>query len=129
MAALKARAGVGPLIRIGGNSQEASEIFPQGLESGGLIEKTADESESVTPQVDYSIDLLYAMGNISDLVGASWVMGLDFSADPNDQSKAEEAYKLSEDILGSRGFLHGVQMGNGQPSQLRVGGSLRSGRR
>jgi hypothetical protein len=53
------------------------------------------------------------MGNISELVGATWVMGLDF-ADPNNQSKAEEAYKLSEEILGSRGFLHGVQMGNGQ---------------
>lgn len=51
------------------------------------------------------------MGNISDLVGAQWVMGLDF-ADPNDQSKAREAYRLSQEILGSRGFLHGVQMGN-----------------
>lgn len=58
MAALEARAGVGPLIRVGGNSQEASQVFPQGLESGGLIEKTADDSESVTPQVDYSVDLL-----------------------------------------------------------------------
>jgi hypothetical protein len=51
------------------------------------------------------------MSNISDLVGAGWYMGLDF-ADPNNQSKAEEAYKYAEEILGSQGALLGVQMGN-----------------
>lgn len=38
-------------------------------------------------------------------------MGLDF-ADPTNQSKAEEAYKYAEEILGSQGSLLGVQMGN-----------------
>lgn len=39
MANIQNRAGAGPIIRVGGNSQEGSTIFVDGLEGGVAMEK------------------------------------------------------------------------------------------
>lgn len=86
-------------------------LFPSGLADGKLLEKT-ERDGSVTPQVDFSVDLLYAMGNISSTsLNVQWIMGLDFSKADN-QTLAELTARYTSEILKPRGWLKGVQLGN-----------------
>lgn len=101
-------------MRIGGNTQEASTYFSQGLTDGAMIEKIYAEGAAVTgtPTINYSPDLFYAMANVSSLVGTEWYFGLPFnqSAVENQIENIPEIVSKAQEVLGDK--LLGLQMGN-----------------
>ncbi|WWC99951.1 hypothetical protein V866_006860 [Kwoniella sp. B9012] len=113
MANIQNRAGVGPVIRVGGNSQEGSTIFTGGLEDGAVLDKIKVSSGVTdTPLINYSLELFYLMGNITSLVGADWYFGLSFneSAVDSPTGNVPIAAKWAQDILGEH--LLALSVGN-----------------
>ncbi|CAD6588899.1 MAG: hypothetical protein TREMPRED_005197, partial [Tremellales sp. Tagirdzhanova-0007] len=118
MANIKTRAGQGPVIRVGGNTQEGSTIFADGLPDGLELDKikTVQGAYGVntlsSPLVNYSPLLLYTMANISNLVSAEWFFGLSFnqSAAENMTGNVPIAADWAQKILGSN--LRGLAVGN-----------------
>lgn len=113
MANIQNRAGVGPVIRVGGNTQEKSSIFAGGLPEGGCIQKVkATDTPTDTPTISYSPDLLYTLANISSLIGIEWYFGLAFnqssSATISDNVALAAGY--AQQILGPH--LRGLALGN-----------------
>ncbi|WVQ82507.1 hypothetical protein IAT38_004636 [Cryptococcus sp. DSM 104549] len=108
MANIQNRAGAGALVRVGGNSQEGSTIFVDGLDDGLAMEKIKVSSGVTdTPIINYSTELFHIMANITSLVGIDWYFGLAFNetdvTDPTGNipiaaSKAQEI--LGESLLG-----------------------------
>jgi len=49
LANIQQRSGVGPQVRVGGNSQEGSSIFVEGTSNGRLIEKIKVSDYPVSP--------------------------------------------------------------------------------
>ncbi|KAF7370061.1 Glyco-hydro-79C domain-containing protein [Mycena sanguinolenta] len=98
------------MIRVGGNSQESAELAPAGsLPDGRVIIKnlTGVTGTTQTPPLEYSIDLLYMMRNISSLVNVRWFLGIPwFITDPFDTKIVTAA----PEILGD--YLLGLQAGN-----------------
>ncbi len=113
MANIRNRAGVGPIIRIGGNTQEKSTIFVDGLPDGGSLQKIKEElTPTNTPIVSDSLELLYTMANVSGLIDAQWYFGLAFNQS-NAASISENmpiAAGYAQKILGPH--LRGLALGN-----------------
>ncbi|WVW82605.1 hypothetical protein I302_104616 [Kwoniella bestiolae CBS 10118] len=113
MANIQNRAGVGPVIRVGGNSQEGSSIFVDGLADGAVLDKIkVSEGVTDTPLINYSLELFYLMSNITSLVGADWYFGLSFneSAVDSPTGNVPIAAKWAQDILGEH--LLALSVGN-----------------
>jgi hypothetical protein len=66
-------------VRVGGNSQEEAELVPF-LPNGTMIAKDTSHSTgpTSTPPLEFTIDLLYAMGNISKFTNTCWYIGWSF---------------------------------------------------
>ncbi|WWC86516.1 uncharacterized protein L201_001393 [Kwoniella dendrophila CBS 6074] len=113
MANIQNRAGVGPIIRVGGNSQEGSSVFVNGLQDGAVLDKIkVSENPTETPLINYSLELFYLMANVTSLVGADWYFGLSFnqSAVDDPTGNVPLAAKWAQDILGDH--LLALSVGN-----------------
>ncbi|WWC66141.1 uncharacterized protein I206_100041 [Kwoniella pini CBS 10737] len=113
MANIQNRAGVGPIIRVGGNSQEGSSIFVGGLADGAVLDKIKVSSGVTdTPLINYSLELFYLMANVTSLVGADWYFGLSFNESAVDYPTGNVpiAAKWAQDILGDS--LLALSVGN-----------------
>ncbi|WWD17633.1 hypothetical protein CI109_102074 [Kwoniella shandongensis] len=113
MANIQTRAGAGPLIRVGGNSQEDSTIFTDGLEDNAVLDKIkVSAGVTDTPVINYSPELFYLMANVTSLVGAEWFFGLAFNESTVDTPTGNVpiAATYAQQILGSS--LRGLSVGN-----------------
>jgi hypothetical protein len=63
-------------IRVGGNSQENAKLVPF-LPNGTMLAKDYNSTTgpTSTPPLEYTLDLLYTMANISKLTNAHWYLG------------------------------------------------------
>ena len=66
-------------------------------------------SQTATPDVDVTVDLYYAMTNISALLGVEWYLGLPFK-DPTNTTGIAAMMATIEDIMGDR--ILALQLGN-----------------
>lgn len=119
LANIQTRIGEGALIRVGGNTQDSSTLFVDGLPGGASVSKISSLAEEdgttqalTTPVINYSLDLLYTMTNITKLVGTEWYFGLAFNqTDVNNVSpNIAIAAEWSKRILGDS--LKGLALGN-----------------
>ncbi|GMK54139.1 hypothetical protein CspeluHIS016_0107250 [Cutaneotrichosporon spelunceum] len=120
MANIRNRAGAGPVIRVGGNTQEKSTLFINGLPGGGTMQKIKESlTPTNTPIISYSLDLLYTLANVSSLVDAQWYFGLAFNQTSVDRitSNMPLAAGYAQKILGSH--LRGLALGNEPDLYLR----------
>jgi hypothetical protein len=99
---------------VGGNTQEKSTILVDGLSDGSSIDKMYNDGDTVTttPIINYSLELLYTMGNISALTDTAWFFGLSFneSAVQSQSPNVPLAAHWAQTILGD--YLLGTAMGN-----------------
>lgn len=115
LANLKERAGHGPTVRVGGNSQDESAMFDTTFTDAfghqRMIQKwrVDNGNPTETPNINFALELFYTMGNISALVDADWYFGLAFDQPFND-SNAMTVARAAEDILGKH--LIALQLGN-----------------
>ncbi|KAG8947618.1 hypothetical protein FRC04_010552 [Tulasnella sp. 424] len=115
LANIKERAGHGPTVRVGGNSQDESAMFPTTFTDAfghqRMIQKwrVDNGNPTETPNINFAIDLFYTMGNISALVDADWYFGLAFDQPYND-SNAMLVARTAEETLGHH--LIAMQLGN-----------------
>ena len=111
--------------RVGGNTQELATVVPEGLPNGTAIEKPQIGSDRVsflflyfmddhlrffktfTPTLLISPTLIYAMGNISNLVPVKWFLGVPFNDTENPRTLLAE---IAQKTLGDN--LLGLQLGN-----------------
>ncbi|KAK8866161.1 hypothetical protein IAR55_001312 [Kwoniella newhampshirensis] len=113
MANIQTRAGAGPIIRVGGNSQEDSTIFVDGLEDAAILDKIkVSAGVTDTPVINYSLDLFHLMANITSLVNAEWFFGLAFNETDvtSPTGNIPVAATWAQRILGSS--LRGLSVGN-----------------
>jgi len=117
LANIQNRAGTGPVVRVGGNTQDSSTLYLDSFPDGDNIEKIKRGQDKYgnainTPVINFSLDLFYVMSNISALVGTEWFFGLAFNESDvtelthNTPVVAEYAQK----ILGAN--LRGLIVGN-----------------
>ncbi|KAG8892735.1 hypothetical protein FRB99_002468 [Tulasnella sp. 403] len=115
MANLKERTGMGPIVRVGGNSQDESlmyqDTFVDAFGHRKMIQKyrQPNSNPTQTPNINFAIELFYAMSNITSLVGIDWYFGLAFDQPFND-SNAMLVARAAESILGDH--LVALQLGN-----------------
>ncbi|KAG8991414.1 hypothetical protein FRB90_001352, partial [Tulasnella sp. 427] len=117
MANIKERCGHGATVRVGGNSQDQSTMYPDAFpDKNGhpkMIQKyrLTDENgnPTYTPNINFALDLFYTMANISALVDTDWYFGLAFDQ-PYNNSNAMAVAHAAEDILGKH--LIALQLGN-----------------
>ncbi|KAJ7580128.1 hypothetical protein C8J56DRAFT_795631 [Mycena floridula] len=108
------------IIRVGGNSQEGAALVDS-LPDGRILAKGPGESNPTsTPSLIYTLDLLYLMRNISDLVNVRWFLGAPF----NDTDFRMQIVENGQAILGD--YLLGLQVGN-EPDLYPVGNRSRPG--
>lgn len=110
MANIRNRAGQGPIVRVGGNTQESSTFYSQGFLDGRVLEKTKTAS---SPIINYSPALFYAMRNVSDIVDVVWYFGLPFNQSAVENGvipNIPQAAAAAQEILGD--LLLGLQIGN-----------------
>lgn len=109
MSTLKARSGP-PMVRLGGNTQEKAVLLDAGaLPSNLTLVKTSHGPAGVTltPTVTFTLDIMYNLGNITNLLGVKWWMGIPF----NDTSKPRlRVAEVAEQVLGDN--IVGFQLGN-----------------
>ncbi len=105
---IRSRAGMGPVVRVGGNSQESTELFFQTFEPTHEFTNKTVVAGTVTPEVNIALDLYYAMSNISKFLDIQWYGGLPF-ASPLNTSGIASITGYAEQILGDN--LIGLQMG------------------
>jgi hypothetical protein len=107
MANLKQRSGQ-VNIRVGGNTQEAAKLVDS-LANGTILQKDKENTSNPTqtPPLDFTLDLLYLMSNISSLIGANWWLGIPFFDVPN---APLDLMVYGEAILGDH--MLGYQIGN-----------------
>ncbi|KZO91654.1 glycoside hydrolase family 79 protein [Calocera viscosa TUFC12733] len=110
---IRLRAGAGPILRVGGNSQETETLFVSGLPDGAELDKinqgVGADGVINTPIINFSPELLYVLSNVSELVNAQWYFGLAF----NDTAADENALLVAQwaqDVLGDN--LLALQLGN-----------------
>ncbi|KAJ7117214.1 glycoside hydrolase family 79 protein [Mycena crocata] len=107
MANIQQRAG-SVMVRVGGNTQEAATLVDT-LDNGRILEKnlTGVTGTTQTPPLDFTVDLIYLMRNISSFVNVHWFMGIPwFVTQPFDLG----IVRASTEILGD--FLLGLQASN-----------------
>ncbi|KAJ7572959.1 hypothetical protein C8J56DRAFT_1133492, partial [Mycena floridula] len=111
-------------IRVGGNSQEQATLVDS-VPNGRVLAKASREgpstpactfrilfdcaefSQTNTPTLDYTLDLLILMRSISDLVNIRWYLGAPF----NDTSHLKlDIIEHGQAILGD--YLLGIQVAN-----------------
>jgi hypothetical protein len=104
---LARRAG-GVHIRVGGNTQETA-VLVDSTQSGRVLEKDINgvSNPTQTPPLDYTRDLIYMMGNISQLVSVDWFLGIPFNDTDHFRLAVAE---VGQQVLGPR--LIGLQVGN-----------------
>jgi hypothetical protein len=63
-------------VRVGGNSQESAELVSS-LPNGTMLAKDTNNTSgpTSTPPLEYTLDLLYTMANISKLTNTHWYLG------------------------------------------------------
>ena len=63
-------------VRVGGNSQESAELVSS-LPNGTMLAKDTNNTSgpTSTPPLEYTVDLLYTMSNISKLTNTHWYLG------------------------------------------------------
>ncbi|KAF8324445.1 uncharacterized protein EI90DRAFT_2934654 [Cantharellus anzutake] len=106
---IRSRAGAGPVVRVGGNSQESTEIFLETFQPHHeFLNKTVIPG-TITPEVNIALDLFYAMSNISTFVDVQWYAGLPFAA-PLNLSGIATMTAYAEQVLGDN--LIALQLGN-----------------
>ena len=117
LANIEQRAGQGPIVRIGGNTQDSSTLFLDQFEGDKIIEKAVSGPDRFgnainTPVINFSVDLLYAMANISGLTGTEWYFGLAFNETATSTGIGNQAMvaEYSQRILGDK--LLGLIVGN-----------------
>ncbi|EJU00547.1 hypothetical protein DACRYDRAFT_108615 [Dacryopinax primogenitus] len=110
---IRLRAGAGPIVRVGGNSQETETLFVDGLPDGSELDKINQgigaNGVINTPIINFSPELLYSLANISALVEAQWYFGLSFN-DTSADGNALVVAQYAQDILGNN--LIALQLGN-----------------
>ncbi|KAF9506580.1 glycoside hydrolase family 79 protein [Hydnum rufescens UP504] len=120
LANLRVRTGSGAVVRVGGNSQEWTQLFFTMFPNQEIINKTIVPN-TVTPQVNIDADLFYMMNNISSLVGTRWYGGLPF-ADPTNTTGIASIIAFAEQVLGDN--LIAMQLGN-EPDLFGIGARAR----
>lgn len=117
MANIRDRAGAGPIIRVGGNTQDSSTLYVDGLPNGETIEKIKVGQDKYgnainTPVINFSPDLFYTMSNITSLVGAQWYFGIAFNESDVTQltHNPPVVAEYAQNILGTS--LRGLVVGN-----------------
>ena len=108
---IRSRAGAGPVVRVGGNSQESTELFFQTFEPRHEFLNKTVVNGTVTPEVNIALDLYYAMTNISKFLDVQWYGGLPFAA-PLNTSGIALITGYAEEILGDN--LIALQMGKSE---------------
>ncbi|KZV91536.1 hypothetical protein EXIGLDRAFT_719226 [Exidia glandulosa HHB12029] len=107
MSVLKERAGP-PILRLGGNTQEKAKLLDV-LPNGGSIDKIAigPTGYTNTPTLLYTLDVLKALRETSELLGIKWWLGI-----PMNQTTPPrlEIIEQGEAVMGE--FLAGWQLGN-----------------
>ncbi|KAG8865302.1 hypothetical protein FRB96_000192 [Tulasnella sp. 330] len=115
LANIKERAGAGPIVRIGGNTQDQAIMYNKTFLDGDdpqMISKyqpTVNGNPTGTPEVDFAVELFYAMGNITKLLNVDWYFGLQF-INPYNNTNALEAATIIQEVLGDH--LISLQLGN-----------------
>jgi hypothetical protein len=63
-------------VRVGGNSQETAQLVSS-LPNGTILAKDLNNTSgpTSTPPLEYTLDLLYMMANISKLTNTHWYLG------------------------------------------------------
>lgn len=112
MANIKNRAGCGPVIRVGGNTQDSSTLV---LEDGAATTekiKVDNYSPTNTPVMNFSPELLYVMSNVSSLLNVEWYFGLSFNETSvsNLNDNVPVVTEWTQRILGNN--LRGLALGN-----------------
>ncbi|CAK5268206.1 unnamed protein product [Mycena citricolor] len=92
-------------VRIGGNTQDTAAMVPA-LPSGRMLMKDK-HSNSSTPPLLYTPEVIYLLANISSLVNVGWYLGIPLNDTQHPQLEIAE---VAERILGDR--LLGLQVGN-----------------
>ncbi|KAF7318924.1 Glyco-hydro-79C domain-containing protein [Mycena chlorophos] len=95
-------------VRVGGNSQESAKVA-ETLPDYRVLAKnyTGLTGTTDTPPLEYTLDLLYMMRNISSMVNVHWYMGIPwFITQPFNL----DIITYSDQILGP--YLLGLQAGN-----------------
>ncbi|KAI9454225.1 hypothetical protein BJY52DRAFT_765579 [Lactarius psammicola] len=95
-------------VRVGGNSQEDAELVAS-LPNGAMLAKDTSNISDLTstPPLEYTMDLLYLMANISRLTNTHWYLGIPFfNTTPFSLGIVENGHQ----ILGD--YLLGFQAGN-----------------
>jgi hypothetical protein len=117
LANIQNRAGRGPVVRVGGNTQDSSTLYLDSFANGDNIEKIKIGQDKYgnainTPVINFSLDLFYVMSNISSLVGTEWFFGLAFNeSDVTELSQNTPVVaEYAQKILGSN--LRGLIVGN-----------------
>lgn len=97
-------------VRVGGNSQESAELVSS-LPNGTMLAKDTNNTSgpTSTPPLEYTLDLLYTMGNISKLTNTHWYLGIPF-INANVQNVSLAIMEHGQSILGNH--LIGMQAGN-----------------
>ncbi|CAE6505796.1 unnamed protein product [Rhizoctonia solani] len=110
MSNLKARAGKVSL-RVGGNTQESAVLFPEGFNTGYVIQKfrRPGSTPTETPLIYFSPELIYSMKNVSSLIPTEYYFGLNW-IDPNNFTNSVLVAETVENILGDD--LLALQLGN-----------------
>ncbi|KAF7300999.1 Glyco-hydro-79C domain-containing protein [Mycena indigotica] len=107
MANIQQRAG-SVMVRVGGNTQESAKLVDS-LPNGRILSKDLENvtGTTKTPPLEYTLDLIYLMRNISNFVNVHWFAGIPwFETQPFDLSIVPAA----NNILGD--YLLGIQAGN-----------------
>jgi len=117
LANIQNRAGRGPVVRVGGNTQDSSTLYLDSFEGGDNIQKIKIGQDKYgnainTPVINYSVDLFYVMANITSLVGTEWFFGLAFNESDTQilTHNAPVVAEYAQKILGSS--LRGLIVGN-----------------
>ncbi|TXT10651.1 hypothetical protein VHUM_02156 [Vanrija humicola] len=111
MVNLKNRARAGPIIRVGGNTQDSSSLSLTSFANGVAVEKIKQGPKiTSTPIVSYSLDLLHLMANITSLVGIDWFFGLPFNSTTIPTHEAALVAKTALSVLGPK--LRALSLGN-----------------
>lgn len=103
-------------IRCGGNTQESAAMVDSNP-NGGMISKdySSVTGTTNTPPIDYTVELIYLLSNISSLVNVKWFLGIPF----NDTNFRMQIAQEGSRILGDN--LIGMQAGNEPDFYTRFG--------